>query len=1006
MKRHTLQVLLVPLMVMLLGLGSIAIADAQEGEFRETFDDPSLPGWERSPGASVVNGTLQLEPEGFAFLPVAAQSITIRVMRFDQALAQVHYQRTDSSAYVLSIQPDRMTVLREASGQVQEVAGTDIGLPAERWVEVGIRITPDGHQIRIPDLRVSIDFMPTEDLPPGGVLLRAEGEGGAVFDDLVLEALLPAGGEETVEGGGEVVPPVPEDQLPGQGETVEQESWTYCGGPSGGLGYDIRMHPQNHDILYVSDGKAGVFKSFDRGLSWEPASDGITTRLGASSNEIPVFSISIDPNNPDRLWAGTQYSSGIYRTDDGGENWTMMNQGVQEEFISVRGFTVEPGDSNVVYMAGEVSSWEWHGDPLPGLGLDQTKGVVYKTTDAGEHWQRIWYGDNLARYIWINPENTDLIYVSTGIFDREAANAVPERREPGGVGVLRSRDGGRTWEVLGVNNGFHPEDLYIGSLYMHPLNPEILYAAAGDDMYGPAGGLYRTLDGGDTWQELFDANNLSVVEICESDPDVIYVASVDRFFRSTDGGETWIEPSGGTHFWGPDGIPAGFPIDAQCDLDDPDRLYVNNYVGGAFITEDGGRTWSNSSRGYTGAMMGQISLAADNPARLYASARSGLFRSDDACATWQGIARGPARTLEGVAIAVDPFDAQHALTTLQDAGPGPKVTWDSGSTWEGISTGFWTPEQFGQVIITRFLYDFDHSGQVLASVQNSMCYERVWCEDNPGEGLIISHDGGRTWSRTSLTQGNVTAIAHSPAGGGVWYAALYAEGLYRSDDDGQSWLLVSKTPFTAGLNLDSVAPEVRKEVAVRALAVDPHDSDLLYAGIFRAGFALSRDGGLTWQASSAGLPPETQAMDLVLDPEHPQTLYLGTLDSGVFVSTDAGSTWHAMNEGLTNRAVEDLEISQDGTVLYASTEGAGVFRFGTAPIPPAGQETDSDSSEEGMATAPTREVPIEGGQGAAEPSPQPVEDEGKPSNGWCPGSYLPFSLSVGLLWFARRRRQG
>jgi photosystem II stability/assembly factor-like uncharacterized protein len=427
-------------------------------------------------------------------------------------------------------------------------------------------------------------------------------------------------------------------------------------------------------------------------------------------------------------------------------------------------------------------------------------------------------------------------------------------------------------------------------------------------------------------------------------------------------------------------------------------------VGGAFITEDGGRTWSNSSRGYTGAMMGQISLAADNPARLYAAARSGLFRSDDACATWQGIARGPAGTLEGVAIAVDPFNAQHALTTLQDAGPGPKGTWDSGATWEGISTGLWTPEQFGQIIITRLVYDPGHPGQVLASVQSIMCYDRVWCEDNPGEGLIISYDGGRTWSRTSLSQGNVTAIAHSQADGGVWYAALYAEGLYRSDDGGESWLLVSKNPFPAGLNPESVAPEAQKEVALRSLAVDPHDSDLLYAGIFRAGFALSRDGGLTWEASSAGLPPETQAMDLVLAPTNPRTLYLGTLDSGVFISTDAGSTWHAMSEGLTNRAVEDLEISQDGAVLYASTEGAGVFRFGTAPTPPAGQETDSDLAGEGLAAASASEGTMEGGREAVEPTSQPGETGGEPVNGWCPGSYLPLTISAGLLWFARRRR--
>ncbi|MFN2148382.1 MAG: hypothetical protein ACK2T2_08305 [Anaerolineales bacterium] len=997
MKRHSLQVLLIALVVTLVALGTIAVVDAQEDEFRETFDDPSLPGWELSPQAAVFDGALHLDPGGFAFLPLSSQSIRVRLVRLGQAQVQVHYQRTESSAYFLSIRPDSMAVFQEGSGQVKEVAGTDIGLQSDRWVEVTLRVTPEGHQIRVPEIGVSIDFMPMEDLPPGGVLLRAEGEGGAVFDDLVLEGLLPVEGSEIPEGGGDDVAPAPEDQRPGQGRIGDEESWTYCGGPSGGLGYDIRMHPEDHDIVYVSDGKAGVFKSYDRGLTWQPASNGITTRLGASSDEIPVFSISIDPNNPERLWAGTQYSSGVYRTDDGGQNWVMMNRGVQEEFISVRGFTVEPGNSDVVYMAGEVSSWEWHGEALPGLGLDQTRGVVYKTTDAGERWTRIWYGDNLARYIWINPQDTDLIYVSTGIFDREAANAIPEQRKPGGVGVLRSHDGGRTWEVLGVENGFDPMDLYIGSLYMHPQNPQILYAAAGNDPYGPAGGLYRTEDGGDTWKELIDTPNLSVVEVCESNPVVIYAASLSRFLRSTDGGETWTEPNEGAHFWGPDGIPAGFPIDAQCDLDDPNRLLMNNYVGGAFLTEDGGRTWINSSRGYTGAMMSQISLAKDGAARLYASARSGLFRSDDGCTEWEGIARGPAGTLEGVAIAVDPFDPQHALSTLQDAGPGPKVTWDGGATWEGIDTGLWTPEQFSQQMITRFRFDPARPGRVLGSVQNIMCYERTWCEDTVGEGLLLSDDGGRTWRRTSLATGNVTALAPSPAEEGVWYAALYAEGLFRSNDGGESWSQVNARPFPANLDLENIPPEVRQEVALRALAVDPDDSDLLYAGIFRAGFALSRDGGRSWESSSAGLPPETQAMDLLVDPTDSETLYLGTLDSGVFVSTDAGSTWHAMNDGLINRAVEDLEISVDGNNLYASTEGAGVFRFGPAPLPVVKLDEASEQPSK----------PAEGGEGQrGEPAASGLDGESveETKGGWCPGSYLPFTFALGWVWFARRRR--
>jgi len=986
-------IMLIAIMAAATMLGSIVVANAQEGELRETFDDPSLPGWERSPGAFVAEGALHLAPGDLAFLPQSARAIHIRLLRLGDAQVQVHYQRTDPSAYVLLLRPDGIAIVEERPDVREELTGTDIGLPPDRWVELIIQITSEGHRIQIPELDLTLNFSPGTSLPAGGLLLRADGEGEVLFDEVVLGELVqmddvqpaPAG-----EDGG--TPTEGDDGLEGPAHTPGT-GWSYCGGPSGGLGYDIRMHPLDHDIVYVSDGKAGVFKSLDRGLTWEPASTGITTRMGASSDEIPVFSISIDPNNPDILWAGTQYSSGIYRTDDGGQTWQMMNNGVLEEFISVRGFTVEPGNSDVVYMAGEVSSWEWHGEPLPGLGLDQTKGVVYKTTDAGEHWTRIWYGDNLARYIWIHPADTNLIYVSTGIFDREAANAVPEQRQPNGVGVLRSRDGGLTWDVLGVAHGFDPMDLYIGSLYMHPQDPRILYAAAGNDPYGPVGGLYRTEDGGDTWQEMIDTPNLSIVEVCESDPDIIYAASLDRFLRSTDGGDTWTEPGQGGHFWGPDGIPAGFPIDAQCDLDNPQRLLINNYVGGAFLSEDGGETWVNSSSGYTGAMMSQISLATELPARLFASARSGLFRSDDGCTSWAGIARGPAGTLEGVAIAVDPFNPDHALTTLQDAGPGPKVTWDGGATWQGIDPGFWSPEQFGQVIITRFRFDPLQQGRVLAVVQNFMCYERLWCEDSPGEGMILSDDGGLTWRRTSLARGNVTALAHTVAEGGVWYAALNAEGLFRSNDAGESWSLVNGDPFPATIDLQSIPLEARSEVVLRALAVDPQDANRLYAGINRNGFALSEDGGRTWMASSAGLPPETQPTDIVIDPGDTQVLYMGTLDSGVHISSDAGRTWHAENTGLFNRAVEDLAISSDGSVLYASTEGAGVFRLGEAPMP--AEDVPGEQADLAEVSGQEPEMP-----GVVE-----TDTDSQPRPGWCPGSYLPLGVAIGTFWLARRGKK-
>jgi hypothetical protein len=166
-------------------------------------------------------------------------------------------------------------------------------------------------------------------------------------------------------------------------------TWVSTGGPPGGLGYDIRMDPRNPDVMYVTDAQTGVFKSLDAGETWFPINDGITTRTGYSGTAIPIFSLTIDPNNPDIIWVGTQFSSGVFRSDNGGETWQAMNtgnNGILEKQISIRGLTIEPGNSNVVYFAGEISSWEWYGEPKNGVAMDLTKGVVYKSLDGGKQW--------------------------------------------------------------------------------------------------------------------------------------------------------------------------------------------------------------------------------------------------------------------------------------------------------------------------------------------------------------------------------------------------------------------------------------------------------------------------------------------------------------------------------------------------------------------------------------------------------------------------------------------
>jgi hypothetical protein len=239
-------------------------------------------------------------------------------------------------------------------------------------------------------------------------------------------------------------------------------------------------------------------------------------------------------------------------------------------------------------------------------GFDMSKGVVYKTTDGGENWSLVWEGDNLARYVWVDPRNSDVVYVSTGIFDGAPANCDPNRRDVYGVGILKSIDGGKTWKVLGKANGL--TTLRIGSLFMHPLNPDILLAGGGGPHEQPDGGAFLSTDRGETWTRTLSSGfeNITAVEFATSDPRIAYAAGEHSVYRSEDGGRNWWRVSSGQY--GPSGMRAGVPIDLQVDPRNPNRLFINNYGGGNFLSEDGGASWRVASKGYTGAQVHRLSV--------------------------------------------------------------------------------------------------------------------------------------------------------------------------------------------------------------------------------------------------------------------------------------------------------------------------------------------------------------------------------------------------------------
>jgi photosystem II stability/assembly factor-like uncharacterized protein len=983
----------------------------QEIVFTETFDDASLPEWEHPPDVTVADGVLRIEPNGFAFHAGfwANFSLSVRARHTGEGHLVIYYRWSEDANYALRLAGEFVAFERQLLGPPAELGVAPASILPGEWVEITVMVTDGTHQVALNGSTLLTATDP-DPLPEGGIGFRVEGTAAGEFDDLVLtgEGEAPPPLEPTPIS--EPSPPVEAPTTPAA-ITEAELTWVRTGGPPGGLGYDIRYNFDDPNIWYVTDNFAGVHVSTDNGLTWQPSNTGIPPQLGPTGDWIPIFCLTVDPHNPQIIWAGTDRTGHIYKSTDGARTWQQRDNGVTIEYdgLTFRGFTVDPRSSDIVYAMGETSNESLGGPSVWGSG---TGGVVYKTINGGESWERIW-GEpppsSLARYMWIDPRDPDVLYVSTGIFDRGAVGEGDPSTDPfGGLGILKSTDGGQTWRIFNEDNGLRM--LYLGSLFMHPDNPDVLLAAAGHTLEGPAGeyvgglvaggetapsGVYRTSDGGEHWtQVLVSAPQLAgeafaAVELCPSDPNTAYAGSELAVYRSEDAGQSWRLVSGGVKGWGPPGVMAGWPIDMQCDPRDPNRVFANNYNGGNFLSEDGGRTWENASQGYTGAQTRSIAVDPYDASRVYVAGRSGIWRTDDGGTSWYGLYYPPAEPatfgLEWQAVAADPSRRDHVLVGAivrtvimesEDGGASWQVRWSV----EQISDEL--PPGIAKQVPSTIVFAPSEPTTVYASMASDGCvmmHEAV-CEA-PGAGVIVSHDGGTSWKRAvddHLRDMGVLDLAVDPAEARTVYAAA-AAGLYKTTDGGLTW-----TPLTG----------LPKALPVRAVAVSPNDSQRILVGLEGMGVYVTADGGQSWHAGVAGLEANNSLHDIVFDPISPQIVYASDFLSGVYRSTDGGLTWTKTNDGLRVRSAMVLTISEDGQHLYVATNGEGVFRLDLSGQPP----------QPGAQASPTVQVgpvlPV-GTPSEVQPTTAPLPC-GLP--GICPGAAaLPLAvLSLVLVSYRRR----
>jgi photosystem II stability/assembly factor-like uncharacterized protein len=648
---------------------------------------------------------------------------------------------------------------------------------------------------------------------------------------------------------------------------------------------------------------------------------------------------------------------GVFKSTNSGTNWTPVFDEIG--LYSIGALAMSPADTSTVYVGtGEANSSV---DSYDGAG-------VFRTTDGGDTWSSLGLAATarIAR-IAVDPSDPQKLFVaamgtqfSTG----------PDR------GLYRSTDGGTNWsKVLFVSDSTGCSDVVI-----NPAHPETVFCATWERVrrftyrraYGPECGIWRSIDGGDTWTKLTggglpapsDSIGRIGLAIAPSQPSRIYAQvmygenggySGRGLFRSLDGGNTWAL-RGGSLFPGNFGGNPGFGWyfgEVKVAPNNPDLVFM----GGVDLlrTTDGGQS-SSEVTGSAHVDQHAIWIDPSNPNRVYLGNDGGFFSSQNLGIGWNKSLDLP--ITQFYAGTVDPSNPDRLLGGAQDN--STVITSGSPTGWTTIlggdgfqclvspnnpnllyaeyqyccgNTGLWrsTNGGGGWNVPTGFAGSdrYNWNAPICMNPKNANTLlvgsQRVYRSRNAGVSYSAISGDLSTNPVTNLLFGTLTTLAISPADTLVYYAGTDDGKVWRTADGGGLWI-----DITAGLPtryITRVTPDPA-DANVVYVTLSGFGSDEHLAHVYR-----SADAGASWTSLSANLP-DAPANDLVVDPDDTNTMYLAT-DVGVYATRNGGAGWYPLGAGMPIQTVADLTLYSSGGVrrLIAATHGRSQWTLDLTTLP-------------------------------------------------------------------------
>ena len=663
-------------------------------------------------------------------------------------------------------------------------------------------------------------------------------------------------------------------------------------------------------LFYFGATGGGVWKTVDGGITYENISDGY---FGGS-----IGSVAVAASDPNVIYVGggevtvrgnVSSGKGIWKSVDAGKTWTYSGLPNSRHIPRI---VVHPKNPDIVYAAVMGDLYKPNKD----------RGV-YKSINGGKSWKKVLFSNPQAGAVELlmDPANPRHLYAATWRVQR-----TPYSLSSGGKGsaLWKSTDSGSSWKEISKNKGFAQGTLGIMGITVSPINSNRIWSIVENK---EKGGVYRSDDGGTTWEHVNDSRSLrqrawyySKIYADTQDEDMVYVMNVS-YHKSTDGGATFESHN----------APHGDHHDLWIAPEDNQRMIIAD-DGGAQVSYDGGSTWSTYFNQPT-AQFYRVTTDNAFPYRIYVaqqdnstirirhrSSGSSIGEKD-----WESTAGG-----ESAHIAIDPLNNEIVYGGSYD-GFLTRVNHEKKSI-RGINV--WPDNPMGHGA-EGMKYRFQWNFPIIFSKHNP---KRLYTFSNQ---VHLTENEGQEWKIISpdLTRNDPAKLKSS--GGPItqdntsveYYCTIFAanesplkEGLlWVGSDDG----LIHLTQ-NGGKTWDNITPKQLPEwTMINSIEPSPFDPGTCYVagtryklGDYSPYLYKTTDYGVTWKTITNGIAQEDFTRVVRSDLSQKGLLYAGT-ENGMYISYDDGASWKSFQKNLPVVPITDLTVKDNS--LIVATQGRSLW---------------------------------------------------------------------------------